>query len=661
MTTVSGEDVLIRTAADINDEWLRAVLQRPDVTVTSVNRVGTGQMSLTLRVCFRDESGHESSVITKIAAEDEQSRGIGVGMGAYQREVTFYNVLRDRIGGPLPERYAAVYDNAEGWFTLVMEDAVGAEQGDQVAGCDAATAEAAVRAIARVHAPVWNDVSVGAGEPFITDAPNPLNTALLEALLPGFFERYDARISDEHKDVIRRYAAAADAHNAHRTEPFGLVHADFRLDNMLFGGPRECLVVDWQSAQWGKSVVDVAYFIGGALSIEERREHEEDLVRAYHETLVSNGVSDFTWEQCWLEYRRQVFWGIAMVIAPSMFVEQTERGDDMFMNWLQRTCQQAIDLGSVDLLPTEMGPPAPLRPTSKDELPHPAGTELLWSESWYLDAVSDDGSIGVYSRIGNTANRDGAEYMMAIVRPGLPPIIVNNATISNLSLSMASQTVRTDEFSVVQNIRRPMVEVHSTFAGTARQYADEAAVFRGDVGAPLDVTFDLTWRTSAVPYQWRITSRYEVPCAVEGSIVIDGDEIAFSGVGQRDHSWGERDWWAQEWMWCAFHLEDGTHMHAAMIGGRDLALGYVQQGGVLTELTTGTCHVKRDDPDVVRECVIHLDGVDLDLIVTPAAHGSVLLTHEDGRECHFLRAMASVRTEDGRVGQGWIEWGFNPA
>jgi hypothetical protein len=413
--------------------------------------------------------------------------------------------------------------------------------------------------------------------------------------------------------------------------------------------------------QWGKSIVDVGYFIGGALSTEDRREHEERLVRIYHDTLTANGVTDFTWEDCWDQYRRQVFWGIAMVVAPSMFVEQTERGDDMFMTWLERACQQAIDLGSVELLPEDTGVSTPLRPTSKDESPHEPGPELLWSESWYLDAISDDGTLSVYSRIGDTENLGRSLYMMAIVRPGQPPIMISDDHAPLPTREFANQSIKAEQYTMTQEIQRPMVDVRTVFDGTARQYSSETSMFHGDAGEPVAVSFDLTWHTNGIPYQWRpaFADRYEVPCRVAGTVVIDGVSTEFSGVGQRDHSWGERDWWAKNWMWCAFHLNDGTRMHAVVVDDHGLAFGYVQLGDELTELSTGRSRVERDDPDIVTRCVIELDGVDLQLEVIPQAHASVLLVNEDDRRCHFLRALANVTTADGRSGNGWIEWGFN--
>ena len=39
-----------------------------------------------------------------------------------------------------------------------------------------------------------------------------------------------------------------------------------------------------------------------------------------------------------------------------------------------------------------------------DEETHPAGPELLWSESYYLDFAAADGSLGGYVRIGRYPN-----------------------------------------------------------------------------------------------------------------------------------------------------------------------------------------------------------------------------------------------------------------
>jgi hypothetical protein len=339
---------IIRTAAEIDGPWLSAALGRENLEVISTASIGTGQMSQSHRAKFAEPGGGEESVVVKLASEDSNSRGTGVGMRAYYREIAFYKNLAERLRPVVPECHLARYDEAEGWFTLVLEDIAGAAQGDQIAGCSPTEAKLAITALAEMHAPVLGDLHVGASD--WLNLPSPLTQGLMTQLLPGFLERYDDRLDPAHVEVCERFVPVLDAWAADRRPPFGLIHGDYRLDNLLFQDAT-CTVVDWQTVSWGPALVDAAYFIGSALSDEDRRAHEEDLIRTYHDVLVSRGVESLSFDHAWEEYRRACFQGIVMTIAPAMVVERTDRGDDMFMAWIARCAQQILDLGSLELLP----------------------------------------------------------------------------------------------------------------------------------------------------------------------------------------------------------------------------------------------------------------------------------------------------------------------
>ncbi|HEY3701214.1 MAG TPA: hypothetical protein VGL32_03055, partial [Acidimicrobiales bacterium] len=64
----------------------------------------------------------------------------------------------------------------------------------------------------------------------------------------------------------------------------------------------------------------------------------------YHDALRAAGVVDLGWDDCWTQYRRYTFGGLIMAVAASMLVEQTDRGDDMFVTMAQRHGRHAIDL-----------------------------------------------------------------------------------------------------------------------------------------------------------------------------------------------------------------------------------------------------------------------------------------------------------------------------
>ena len=92
----------------------------------------------------------------------------------------------------------------------------------------------------------------------------------------------------------------------------------------------------------------MAYFLGGSLTAEDRRRHEDGLLDAYLAALASEGVEGFDRDRLDDEYRRLCFGGLVMSIGASMLVKRTERGDEMFVTSVARYAQQALDLGAED-------------------------------------------------------------------------------------------------------------------------------------------------------------------------------------------------------------------------------------------------------------------------------------------------------------------------
>ena len=56
--------------------------------------------------------------------------------------------------------------------------------------------------------------------------------------------------------------------------------------------------------------MSVAYFIAGALGIDDRRRWEQALLAYYLERLANyRGSSWLDWDSAWLAYRRSLIWG----------------------------------------------------------------------------------------------------------------------------------------------------------------------------------------------------------------------------------------------------------------------------------------------------------------------------------------------------------------
>ncbi len=205
-----------------------------------------------------------------------------------------------------------------------------------------------------------------------------------------------------------------------------------------------------------------------------------------------------------------------------------------------------------------------------------------------------------------------------------------------------------------------MQSFRAKVSGTGAAYDDPGAVLRAEPGVPAEIEIDLSWETDGIPYAWRQTTRYEIPCRVRGTVTVDDQSFELDCVGQRDHSWGVRDWWASDWMWSGLHMDDGRRFHAVGVPGMpDFGVGYLQQGEKLEEITAVETLEQYGADSITTSARINARPVGLELEVEPLAFGPILLIAPDGRVSHFVRAMCRVTDGEGKTGLGWIEWNRN--
>ncbi len=297
---------------------------------------------------------------------------------------------------------------------------------------------------------------------------------------------------------------------------------------------------------------------------------------------------------------------------------------------------------------------------ASDEGRHEPGPEPLWSESWYFDAISDDGSLAIYHRTARLPNGGRAATGSCVVRAGQPPIMLIDDAAPLPPADDDAQRVATPAATVAQDCVGPLERFELSIAGTGAAHADPAGPLRGEPGEPVEIAIEGVWETAGAPFMWRHSTRYEIPCRVEAEVTVAGETFALTGPGQRDHSWGARDWWASDWMWCALHLDDGTHAHAVAVPQHpNFAVGYVQRGDELEEVTAIRQDADFTADGLASSATIELDPSGFAVELEPIGFGAHLLRSDDGRVSHFPRAACRVRAADGRSGLGWIEWNRN--
>jgi hypothetical protein len=291
--------------------------------------------------------------------------------------------------------------------------------------------------------------------------------------------------------------------------------------------------------------------------------------------------------------------------------------------------------------------------SASDEGRHEPGAELLWNESWYFDFTTADGILGGWVRLGLYPNLGVAWYHAFLVGEGRPCVAVvdHEVPLPRNTLEVRTHGLWADQICET-------ADDHWTVANEVQAIAlDHPADLYGKaLGIVTPLAIDLEWETDGEVYPYPGVTRYEIPCRVSGEILVGNEVIEFDGHGQRDHSWGVRDWWQFGWCWTAGRLPDGTRFHGSDIRIPNLRLGfgYVQPPG--GDLVPAAAVADEDLGPHGFPTRGHVDLADLSLEIDPLAFAPVLLTAPDGRLSRFPRALCRFTSAAGQVGYGWTEW-----
>ncbi|KXJ88663.1 phosphotransferase enzyme family protein [Microdochium bolleyi] len=662
---------LIENAAQVTVDFLRDALGSSAVSSFTSKRIGTGLVGECHRITLSYTNNDDSlpqTVILKIASQDPRSRASGLSLGIYENEVRFYTEVAPQLTSmvsSIAKCYYGAFDNSTGIFTLLLEDAgADATPGDDIAAATREQADAAMYELGRLHAALIMDAS---NKEWLVREP-PISPPLLRQLFASFSTRYKAQMDTRHYEICQKLVAGFRGLVELLREPgtctMAITHGDYRLDNMLYKPDGRVMVVDWQCVTAGPVLGDVAYFLGCALKTQDRREWQQELLAIYCKGLEDvAGEAVLTVDDCMRELQLNAFFGVIMAIVSSIQAGRTDRGDEMFMTMLARHCELVGDLDAMAILPdSDDEDMTPLRPTAEDEQQHEPGPEKDWNESWYFDFVGKEQGVAGWVRLGLVPNREGNWYQATVTREGEPTVMVSDF----MAPRPDKLHVKTAKIEATHELLEPLKKFRLTLRASGHHHAQKPFFDASEAETTLGL--DLRFDTAGVPYRYRITTRYEIPCLVSGTITLQDSTISLDRVpGQRDHSFGVRDWWSMDWVWASFHMENGLHYHATDLRLPDvprIGMGYSQRDATATEIEQLECDEIKDTSGLVTAMTmtIKLLGSDEQTLakVTPVRHTALKLPSPDTRVALFDRAWAEVETQDGEKGVGWFEWNHNP-
>ena len=128
--------------------------------------------------------------------------------------------------------------------------------------------------------------------------------------LKRFLEFVGDRISNNRKELFKTIFSLYPqvAYERIKKENITVIHADAHFWNFFYpkdmtNQKSKAILSDWQT--WSISVggQDLAYMIGLFFYPDYRHLMEKELIKRYHNDLLKFGIKDYSWDDCWYDYK----------------------------------------------------------------------------------------------------------------------------------------------------------------------------------------------------------------------------------------------------------------------------------------------------------------------------------------------------------------------
>jgi hypothetical protein len=350
---------------EVTADWLTSALRETGtisssrVTGIDYEVIGEGVGVLGQLARFRLEYDSAdpdapATVIGKFPAIAQENRDLANLFHFYEREVRFYEEIAEEVELRTPKRYYSRFDPETSDYVLLIEDMHPARCGDQVAGCQAQQANTLIREMAGFHATWWDHPRLPSLD-WIPLGNDPINQSAEQAYndcFDRFLELFGERLPPRALAIAERFKDKIIAiEHALASSPLTIAHGDLRYDNLYFSN-EGMAVADWQIVVRARGPYDVAYFMSQSLNPDDRRESEMDILRGYHDTLLQQGVKNYSFEQCFSDYRTcAMFCLVYPVIAGGTLDLANERGRTLAAAMLDRSVATILDLDCDEMIP----------------------------------------------------------------------------------------------------------------------------------------------------------------------------------------------------------------------------------------------------------------------------------------------------------------------
>lgn len=287
---------------------------------------------------------------------------------------------------------------------------------------------------------------------------------------------------------------------------------------------------------------------------------------------------------------------------------------------------------------------------SDDHL-HEPDERLKWRESYYFNWIDIESGISGFSTLGIVPNEKKREFVFILFMDNKREVYYREPDLAEYSKEKFKQMLSDKKLSY--QLVEPLKEWSINY--NSRKYK-----------------FKINFKNRHRPYYFGKDSsaswhrHFESSGFITGSLILrNGDEIEINGFGQRDKSWGYRDWHEFE-KWYAGHFQFdnwAAGFRKDYIHGNSEVSGYIWNGNKNIPLKEVKTDVKYDDdsfnsPLTTEYTLIDKEGNRYDIKAERIADNSFIRfarDFEDGFTELFEQMVKMTNIETGEVGTGMSE------
>jgi hypothetical protein len=335
------------TADEIDAAWLTQALgaRYPQVRVARVEVVERHEATnahARLRVAYHEPAGAPTAIFCKLLPSDPARRPAVARTGMGPREALFYERLAPALAMRVPDAYFARHDARDGSFLLGIEDLVGSgcTVSDGPTGVAPVAAARALEDLAELHVHFEEPARREAEAAWV---PAPLHDRSYgSALLATGLAHHRDRLSTQFAAIAELYIEKGEVlHELWQAGPKTVIHGDPHVGN-LFDDHGRTGFLDWGILHLGTPLRDVGYFLCMALSIEDRRRHERDLLRHYLDARAQRGGIPIGFDEAWRAHRLHAAYTVVASCQIVSFPAQVSPGRRIFSDAFLARAEAAI-------------------------------------------------------------------------------------------------------------------------------------------------------------------------------------------------------------------------------------------------------------------------------------------------------------------------------